>query len=91
MSEVKTMPRIKARSTFGSIVARAGLTRPELANAAGISARTIDALANPTAAHRHGYAREVTAWKIAKGFAKLTQQSDDDAFAQLFEGEVNED
>lgn len=91
MSEVRTMPRIKARPTFGSVVARAGLTRPELAAAARISARTIDALANPAAAHRQGFAREVTAWKIAKGFAKLTQQTDDAAFAQLFEGEVNED
>lgn len=91
MTEVKAMPRIKARSTFGSVVARARLTRPELAAAAGISARTIDALANPSAAHRQGFTREVTAWKIAHGFAKLTQQSDDEAFAQLFEGDADAD
>jgi hypothetical protein len=82
---VVTMPRIKARSTFGTVVARARLTRPQLAAAAEVSVRTVDALANPGAAGRHGFAREVTAWKIAQGFAKLTQQTDDAAFGQLFE------
>lgn len=79
------MPKIKARPAFGSIVARAGFTRPQLASASSISVRTIDALANPTAAGRHGFAREVTAWKIARGFATLTAQTDEDAFNQLFE------
>lgn len=85
MLGVNTMTRIKARPTFGSVVARAGFTRPQLATAADVSVRTIDALANPGGAGRRGYAREVTAWKIAKGFARLTSQMDEAAFNALFE------
>ena len=91
MIEVKAMTRIKARATFSSVLARAGLTRPSVAAAAGVSTRTIDALANPTGAQRQGFAREVTAWRIAKGFAKLTDQGEDAAFSQLFEGEIDGD
>jgi hypothetical protein len=87
MTEVLVMTRIKARPTFGSVVARAGFTRPQLAAAADVSVRTIDGLANPGAAGRQGFAREVTAWKIAKGFARLAELTDDDAFEKLFEGE----
>lgn len=87
---VVTMPRIKARSNFGTVVARAGLTRPQLASAAGTSVRTIDALANPVAAGRSGYAREVTAWKIAKGFAQACKLTDDEAFDRLFEQEQDD-
>lgn len=82
------MARVKARPTFASVVARAKLTRLELATAAGVSVRTIDGLANPKGAHRAGNARELTAWKIASGFARLTSQTDDEAFAALFEVEV---
>lgn len=85
MLGVSPMTRIKARSTFGSVVARAGLTRAQLANAASVSVRTIDGLANPGAAGRNGYAREVTAWRVAKGFAQITKQPEDDAFKALFE------
>ncbi len=89
MIGVPTMVRIKARPTFSSTVARAGKTRAQLAAAAAVSVRTIDSLANPGAAGRHGFAREITAWKIAKGFAALTSQMDDSAFNALFE-EVEE-
>jgi hypothetical protein len=82
-----TMARVKARPNFGRLIARAGFTRNEVAVAAGISVRTIDALANPAAAGRQGYARELTAWKIARGFAQLTKQTSEDAFAHLFEAE----
>jgi hypothetical protein len=85
-----TMTRIKARSNFGSTVARAAITRAQLAAAADVSVRTIDSLANPGAAGRSGFAREITAWKIAKGFARLTAQMDETAFNALFE-EVEED
>jgi hypothetical protein len=85
MLGVVGMPRVKARPLFGRVIARAGLTRGQVATAAGISTRTIDALANPGAAGRQGYAREVTAWKSARGFAELTKQTDDAAFAALFE------
>lgn len=82
-----TMARVKARPNFGRLIARAGFTRVALATAAGVSARTLDALANPAGAGRQGYARELTAWKIARGFAKLTSQTDEAAFAVLFEAE----
>lgn len=87
MSGVFTMARVKARETFGRTIARAGLTRPQVAQAAGVSTRTLDALANPSAAGRQGNAREVTAWRIARGFAQLTGQTDDAAFDALFETE----
>lgn len=78
------MSKVKARPAFGSVVARAGITRLKLALAAGVSVRTIDGLANPTAAGRSGQAREITAWRIARGFAQLTSQTDDAAFDALF-------
>ncbi len=81
------MGRIKARPAFSRVVARAGFTRKQLADAAGVNVRTIDALANPKAAQRAGTAREVTAWKIARGFALLTAQTDEAAFDALFEND----
>lgn len=83
------MARIKARPTFSSTIARAGLRRIDVAQAAGVNVRTVDALANPKAAGRLGFAREVTAWKIARGFARLTTQTDDAAFEALFEAPGN--
>lgn len=78
------MSRVQARPDFGSVIARAGFIRSQVAQAAGVSTRTIDSLANPSAAGRHGTAREVTAWRIARGFAQLTGMTEDDAFAALF-------
>lgn len=77
--------KVKARPDFGSVIARAGITRGQIAAAAGVSARTIDALARPEGAQRAGNAREVTAWRIARGFAALTEQTKEAAFAALFE------
>lgn len=76
--------KIKARQDFGSLIARAGFTRPELSKASGISTRTIDALARPEGYGRDGSTREVTAWKIARGFAQLTAQTPEAAFNVLF-------
>ena len=78
------MVQTRAREDFGRVVSRAGFTRPQLATAAGVSVRTIDAMANPVAAGRSGIARQVTAWRIAKGFAALTGKTEDEAFALLF-------
>ncbi len=78
------MARIKARDDFGSIIARAGLTRPQLGQAAGVSTRTLDSLARPAGYSREGYAREVTAWRIARAFAQLTNTTPEAAFAALF-------
>jgi hypothetical protein len=83
MTEIVTM-KIKARSDFGSIIARAGLTRAEVARVTGMSTRTLDALARPEIYDRSGTTRESTAWKIARSFAKLTDQAPDAAFNQLF-------
>jgi hypothetical protein len=83
LEEVTTMT-IKARSDFGSIIARAGLTRSQVARVADVSTRTFDALARPEIYDRSGTLRESTAWKIARGFAQLTQQTPDDAFNALF-------
>jgi hypothetical protein len=76
--------RIRAKPDFSTTIARAGISRARLANAAQLSSRTIDSLANPAGYGRHGYARELTAWQVAKGFAALTNQTEDQAFAQLF-------
>ena len=76
--------RIKARSDFSTVLARAGIARGKLAEVAQVSSRTIDSLANPAGYGRQGYTRELTAWKIAKGFAQLTDQPDEPAYAQLF-------
>ena len=78
------MQTIKARPDFGSLVARAGLTRSEVARAADVSTRTLDALARPEIYNRSGAVRESTAWKIARGFAQLTQQTPEQAFNALF-------
>ena len=75
---------VKARPDFKSVVAQAGLERPELARAAGVSTSTIHALAHPEHKGRTGVVREVTAWKIARGFAKLTDQEARAAFDALF-------
>jgi len=79
-----TMNKIKARPDFGSIIARAGLTRSEVARAAGISTRTLDALARPETYDRSGSLRESTAWKIARGFATTAALTPEEAFSVLF-------
>lgn len=84
MTIAEDVMKIKARPDFGSLIARAGLTRPELSRVSGISTRTIDALARPEGYGRDGSTREVTAWKIARGFAQLTDRSPEDAFQVLF-------
>jgi hypothetical protein len=77
--------RIKARDDFGSVIARAGLTREQVSRASqGVSTRTIDALARPGGYGRAGYTREVTAWRIARAFAALTEQTAESAFSVLF-------
>lgn len=81
--QVVTMA-IKARPDFGSQIARAGLTRAEVARQAAISTRTLDALARPDTYDRTGVLRESTAWKIARALAKLTDQQPEAAYNQLF-------
>ena len=75
---------VKARPDFKSAVAQAGVERPDLARAAGVSVSTIHALAHPEHKGRSGVVREVTAWKIARGFATLTEQDARSAFDALF-------
>ena len=75
---------VKARQDFSSVVAQAGLERPDLAKAAGVSVSTIHALAHPEHKGRTGITRESTAWKIARGFATLTSQEPRSAFDALF-------
>ena len=75
---------IKARPNFEDIIAREGIQRTDLARASEVSSRTIDSLANPAGYQREGYTRPITAWKIAKGFAKLTNRSEEEAFGELF-------
>lgn len=79
-----SMAKIKARDEFGSVIARAGLTRAEVARAAEMSTRTLDALARPEGYGRSGRTRESTAWRIARGFASLSNQTAEDAFKALF-------
>ena len=86
-----TMGTVRARPDFSRVVARAGLRRADLAKAAGVSTRTVDALANPQAAGRQGVARELTAWKIARAFAGKTGMTEDAGFAALFMQEAAEE
>ena len=81
---------VKARDNFASVVAQAGLERPELASAAGVSISTIHALAHPEHKGRSGVVRESTAWKLSRGFAKLTSQEPRAAFDALFVEVENE-
>jgi len=81
--QVVTMA-IRARPDFSSQIARAGLTRSEVARAADISTRTLDALARPETYKRTGALRESTAWKIARALATLTSQAPEAAYNQLF-------
>ena len=83
IAEVLTM-KTKARPEFSSVIARAGLTRSEVARTAGLSVRTLDALARPEIYDRSGTLRESTAWKLARGFAQLTQQTPEQAYSALF-------
>lgn len=76
--------RIKARDNFGSTIARAGFTRTELSKEAGVSIRTLDALARPKGYNRTGHTREATAWKISRAFAKMTEQTPNQAYQALF-------
>lgn len=86
MSEVLAMARIRARNDFQDTITRAGLAQTELARAAGVGERTIYAMTNPAArAARGGYARPVTAWKVARAFAAHLGITPDDAFQALFE------
>ncbi len=91
ISEATMAKRPRARANFSTVLARADITRTQLAAAAGVSPRTIDSLANPSGYKREGHTREITAWRIAKGFAKLTNQSDEAAYDALFieEGEAD--
>lgn len=86
------MTKIVARDDFGGIIARAGLTRTELARQANISTRTLDALARKETYGRTGAVRESTAWKVAHAYAKLKTVTSEAAFAHLFvEVEVEDD
>ena len=75
---------VKVKPDFKSAVAQAGIERPQLASAAGVSTSTIHALAHPEHKGRTGVVRESTAWKIARGFAQLTSQEPRAAFDALF-------
>lgn len=75
---------VKARQDFKTVVAQAGLERPELAAAAGVSVSTIHALAHPEHKGRSGVVRESTAWKIARGYAQLQSMEPRAAFDALF-------
>jgi DNA-binding XRE family transcriptional regulator len=84
MTEATMLKRIRARNDFNTVLARAGFTRTALAQAAGVSPRTVDSMANPAGYGREGYTKELTAWKVAKGFARLLDISEDEAYARLF-------
>jgi len=81
---VETAMTILARDDFGVVIARAGLTRAELAKISGISTRTFDSLSRKEIYGRSGAVRESTAWKIAIGFAQLKNTTPEDAFNKLF-------
>ena len=76
--------KIVARNDFGSVIAKAGLTRTEVAREANVSVRTLDSLARKETYQRTGAVRESTAWKIAHGYAKLKSVAPDAAFDALF-------
>lgn len=89
MTTVGESMKPQARAEFQSVLGRYGVERRALADAAGVSIKTIDALANPKAYNREGTTRYITAWKIADAFAGLSNQTKEDAYNQLFE-DVNE-
>jgi transcriptional regulator with XRE-family HTH domain len=76
--------RLRLAEDFGTLVARAGLSKREFARRSGISYATIKALENPAQhPHRTGGMRRDTAWKLAKAYAAATGVDEETAFARL--------
>lgn len=73
----------KARAEMGRLIARAGFTQRELAEAAGVSDRTIYDLTSPPTG-REGRTRPSTAWKIARAYAERAGVTDEAAYLALF-------
>lgn len=81
-----TRPRTRLRlaENFDTLVARAGLSKRELAKRSGVSYATIKALENPTQhPHRKGGMHPTTAWKLAETYAKVAEVDAETAFERL--------
>jgi hypothetical protein len=77
---------IKLAPDFERKLAKAGFTKAQLATATGLSLSGIHGLINPAQQpKRRGGIRPVNAWKIAKAVAEKTGETEDAAYAQLFE------
>lgn len=79
---------VKARADMGMRIARQGHTRAALVRASGVSESTFDHLVNPSGfSGRTGHTRPATAWRIARAWAAMTDQTEEAAFHYLFEEE----
>lgn len=80
----RTRTRLRLAEDFDTLVARAGLSKREMARRSGVSYATIKALENPDQhPHRKGGMHPTTAWKLAQTYAQVAAVDDETAFARL--------
>jgi hypothetical protein len=77
---------VKARDTFATSIARAGLSLADVQRLSGVSKSTLFGMQNPSihATRTQGSVRPATAWKIANAYAAHTQTDPEAAFDLLF-------
>lgn len=85
---IETKERMQTRRVlrpeFADTIAREGISISEFAKVAGVERGTIYALLNPSQhPNRKGGMLRMTAWKLAKAYAKVKGISDDDAYVAL--------
>ena len=81
-----TRPRTRLRlaENFDMLIARAGLSKLELARRSGVGYATIKALENPAQnPRRRGGMHPTTAWKLAQTYAQVAAIDEETAFARL--------
>jgi DNA-binding XRE family transcriptional regulator len=79
-----TGERITLSEQFETLIARAGLSKAELAQRAGVNRQVIFRALNPAPYESGGTLRGTTAWKLAQAYAEQMHTDLETAFSQLF-------
>ncbi len=78
------MKRIRIQPDFADKIARAGFTLTDFAEQAQVNRTTIHQLLNPDQyPARRGGMQRITAWKLAKAYARATGIAEQQAFSEL--------